>query len=223
MTHGMRSANTNFLDYPNNGALNQFDYGFAGRIEYKAMGRWKDYFSRRRRYERTVAGVWRRRRLLGARARRPGGRGGRCHVRQPEGLSLYGEFVDRYTTHNFGYYIQSATGAMIIAGDPAVAGKPSNEYSIVAQAGYIIGGHLEPFGRYEFIHLQGTPAGSHNWVQAVAGGRELLFPRPPHEVDRRSRLWLPNGLPFDDTSNDVLTTSGGKPEISFIAQLQFLL
>ncbi|HZK82356.1 MAG TPA: hypothetical protein VFC46_14845, partial [Humisphaera sp.] len=31
VNHGLRSANTNFLDYPNNGALNSFDYGFAGR------------------------------------------------------------------------------------------------------------------------------------------------------------------------------------------------
>lgn len=38
--HGLRSANTNFLDYPNS---NAFNYGFVGRAEYKLMGRWQDY------------------------------------------------------------------------------------------------------------------------------------------------------------------------------------
>jgi len=43
INHGMRSANTNFFSYPDNGSYNAFDYGAAGRVEYKVMGRWKDY------------------------------------------------------------------------------------------------------------------------------------------------------------------------------------
>ena len=43
VNHGMRSANTNFFSYPDNGSITQFDYGVAGRFEYKVMGRWKDY------------------------------------------------------------------------------------------------------------------------------------------------------------------------------------
>ena len=38
---GIRSANTNFEDAPNNG--NAYDGGVAGRVEYKMMGNWKDY------------------------------------------------------------------------------------------------------------------------------------------------------------------------------------
>ncbi|HWE04922.1 MAG TPA: hypothetical protein VG326_21120 [Tepidisphaeraceae bacterium] len=223
VNHGMRSANTNFLDYPNNGSYNAFDYGIVGRVEYKFMGRWKDYLQ--------VGAVETKEPLLvfgaGADYSERGHDGQVVAVADvmygdQHGLSLYGEFVDRYTTHNFGYYGQTATGASITAGDPAVAGRPTNEYSIVAEAGYIIGGHLEPFGRYEFMHLQGTPAGSHNWIQAIAGGANYYF--HGHRVKLTGEaLWLPNGLPFDDTSNDVLTTSNGKPEISFIAQLQLVL
>ena len=43
VNHGMRSANTNFFSYPDNGAFNAFNYGVVGRVEYKAMGRWSDY------------------------------------------------------------------------------------------------------------------------------------------------------------------------------------
>ena len=40
-TDGIRAANTNFEDFPNNGI--QYDWGVAGRAEYKVFGDWKDY------------------------------------------------------------------------------------------------------------------------------------------------------------------------------------
>ena len=43
VNHGLRSANTNFFSYADNGSFNQFDFGVAGRVEYKFFGRWKDY------------------------------------------------------------------------------------------------------------------------------------------------------------------------------------
>jgi hypothetical protein len=135
---------------------------------------------------------------------------------------MYGEILDRYTTHNFGYYIQSPTGANINPGDPAVAGRAINEYAIVAQAGYVIDQHWEPFARYEYIHLEGTPAGSHNWIQAITGGVNYYF--YAHRLKLTGEiLYLPQGLPFDDTSSDVLTNSDGRAELSFVAQLQLLL
>jgi hypothetical protein len=223
INHGMRSANTNFLDYPNNGGYNQFDYGAVGRVEYKIMGRWKDYPQ--------VGAVDTKEPLLvvgaGADYSERGHDGQVVAVADimyadQNGFSFSGEFVDRYTTHNFGYYIQSPTGANINAGNPAVAGKATNEYAIVGQAGYIINKHLEPFGRYEFIHLQGTPAGSRNWIQAVAAGANYYFHGHRLKITAEV-LYLPEGLPFDDTSSDVLATPSGKTEISFVAQLQLIL
>ena len=41
LNDGIRAANTNFEDTPNNGI--QYDWGLAGRAEYKVMGRWGDY------------------------------------------------------------------------------------------------------------------------------------------------------------------------------------
>lgn len=223
VNHGMRSANTNFYSYPNNGAYNQFDYGVVGRVEFKAMGRWKDY--------QQVGAVGTKEPLLvfgsGADYSERGRDGQVVAVvdgmyADDAGLSLYGSFVDRYTTHNFGYYQQSATGATIVAGNPAVAGRPTNEYSILAEAGYIIDHHLEPFIRYEFMHLLGTPAGSNNWVQVITGGVNYYF--YGHRLKLTSEvIWLPDGLPYDDTPNDVLANHNGKSEVSFVTQIQLAL
>ncbi len=223
VNHGLRSANTNFLDYPNNGSFNAFDYGIAGRAEFKVMGRWEDY--------NQIGAVNTQAPLLvfgvGSDYSERGRNGQLVAVADAmyadqTGISLYGAFVDRYTSHNFGIYTQSATGASIGTPDPLVANKPTNEYSVMAEAGYIINHHIEPFGRYEFMHLQGTPAGSHNWVQAVTGGVNYFI------YGNRLKLtgeviWLPNGLPIDDSPSDVLTNSNGKTELSFVAQLQLLL
>ena len=223
VNHGMRSANTNFFSYPDNGAFNAFNYGVVGRVEYKAMGRWSDY--------NQIGAVGTKEQLLvfGAAAdySERGHAGQTVMVADvmyadPTGLNFYGSFVDRYTTHNFGFYTQSATGAIITAGNPAVANRPTNEYSVLLEAGYNINQHLEPFARYEFIHLLGTPAGSHNWIQAITGGVNYYF--YGHRLKLTGEIiWLPEGLPFDDTSNDVLTNSNGKNEISFVAQVQLIL
>ncbi len=223
VNHGMRSANTNFLDYPNNGAYNAFNYGVVGRAEYRVMGRWADYLQ--------VGAVGTKEPLLifgtGADYSERGHSGQLVAVADamyadPSGLSIYGEFIDRYTTHNFGYYIQSPTGANITAGDPIVAGKPTNEYAVMGQAGYIIDKHWEPFGRYELIHLQGLPTGSRKWLQVVTTGVNYYF--HGHRLKLTGEvIYLPEGLPFDDTSSDVLTNSNGKTELSFVAQLQLVL
>ena len=49
----------------------------------------------------------------------------------PSGLFLYGSYVDRYTTHNFGAYTQSPTGASIITPNATDAGRATNEYSLL--------------------------------------------------------------------------------------------
>ena len=86
------------------------------------------------------------------------------------GLLLYGELVDRYTSHNFGAYTQTAAGASIITPDPAVAGGHTNEYSVLMEGGYIINRRIEPFARYEFMHLQGDAAGSRNSISTSSPG-----------------------------------------------------
>jgi hypothetical protein len=219
ITHGLRSANTNFLDFP----TNAFNYGLAGRVEYKVMGNWKDYsqigsygvkdqllvlgggidYSERGHSGQTVA-------VFDA------------QYAAPCGFNAYGAVVDRYTTHNFGIYTQSATGASIGTPDPAVANKATNEYSLMLQGGYNIDQHWEPFGRMEYMRLQGTAAGSRNYVQAYTAGVNYYF------VGHRAKFtaqgtYLPKGIPIDDTPNDVLTNGSGHGEFVFVAQFQLLL
>ncbi|HSU66585.1 MAG TPA: hypothetical protein VLJ39_06925, partial [Tepidisphaeraceae bacterium] len=151
VNHGMRSANTNFLDTPTN-ALN---WGVAGRAEFKAMGRWQDYGQ--------VGSVDTKGQLLvfgvgGDYSER--GRAGQlvavadAMYADEAGALLYGSFVDRYTTHNFGIWSQTATGGSITQANPAVTGRATNEYAAMIEAGYTFNNHLEPFGRFEYMHLQ---------------------------------------------------------------------
>ena len=223
VNHGLRSADTNFLSYPNNGSLNQFNYGVAGRVEYKAFGDWKDYSQMGARGRQgTVAGVG------SGRDYSERGHDGQvvaaidAAYSSPNGLSLYGAFVDRYTTHNFGYYTQAIQGANISAGDPAVAGKPTNEYSVLGQVSYVIDQKIEPFGRWEYIKLEGTPAGSHNYLNALTGGVNYYVHGRNLKLTGEV-LYLPQGLPVNDTATDELINSNGKTELVYEVQLELFL
>lgn len=223
VNHGMRSANTNFLDYPNNSSYNQFNYGFAGRAEFKAMGRWKDYAQ--------VGAVGTKEQLLvfgtGADYSERGHDGqlvavGDMMYASPCGFSFYGAYVDRYTTHNFGAYTQSPTGASIITPDPKLANKATNEYSILGEVGYIIDRRIEPFCRYEVMHVVGDGASSRNWIQVVTGGINYYFQGHKLKLTLEG-IYLPKGIPFSDGPSDTLSTPSGKTEANFVAQLQWLL
>ena len=220
LNHGLRSANTNFLDYPN---TNAFNYGVVGRAEFKVFGNWKDYnqigavdvtepllvigvaadYSERGHAGQTVGVV-------------------DAMYADPNGLSVYGAFVDRYTNHNFGIYNVSSTGTSLVAPPASVLNKATNEYAAVLQAGYLIGKHWEPYGRFEYIHVAGTAAGTKTYIPVTAAGVNYYF------YGHRAKLtgqvtYLPNGMPFDDTPNDVLASPGGKSEFSGVLQFQLFL
>jgi hypothetical protein len=220
VNHGMRSANTNFFGVDNGNAYN---FGVAGRAEFKMFGRWQDYaqvgavdvkeplwvvgvgtdFSERGHSAQTVAVA-------------------DTSYADPSGLNFYGAYVNRYTTHNFGFQTQSGTGASIGTPDPAVAGKHTDEYSILGEAGYIIDKHWEPFGRFEIFKVAGTAAGSRNYFQVLTGGLNYYF------VGHRAKItaeieYLPNGIPFDDGASDIYTSAPKKGEIMGEIQFQLLL
>jgi hypothetical protein len=221
-TQGIRSANTNFQ--PPQDSSNGFNYGAAGRAEFKLMGRWQDYDQ--------VGAVGTTEPLLvigvGSDYSERGGLAGQTMgvvdvmYADQNGFNLYGAAVDRYTDHNFGIYTQSATGASIGTPNPAVAGRSTNEYAGLMQVGYLINNHWEPFGRYEYMRLQGTPAGSQNYVQAITGGVNYYF--YGHRAKITAQLeYLPKGIPINDTPSDTLVSPGGNHEFSGIVQFQLLL
>ncbi len=218
-THGIRSANTDFQDFP----TNAYNFGGFARVEYKFFGRWEDYAQ--------IGAVDVKEPLLvvgagGDYAER--GHAGQivgvvdAHYANQHGISIYAAGVDRYTNHNFGIYTQSATGASIAAPPPNVANQNTNEYAALIQAGYLLDKHWEPFGRYEYMHLQGTAAGSKNNVQALTGGVNYYF------IGHRAKFtvqctYLPDGIPIGDGASDILASPKGKGEFSGVAQFQLLL
>jgi hypothetical protein len=217
--HGIRSANTNFLD-PTDG--NSYDYGAVGRVEVKPFGRWQDY-------QMGAAGVTQPLLVagLGSEYSEHGHVGqtvGAADVMyaDPSGLSLFGAVADRYTTSNFGLYTQSPTGASIGTPGSLVAGKATNEYAFVGEVGYLFGQHLEPFGRYEYIHVAGDANGSRNYFSEITAGANYYF------YGHRAKLtgqgvYLPTGIPIDDTPNDVLASPNARGEFVFIGQFQLLI
>ncbi len=214
---GMRSANTNFLD----DETNEYNYGLVARGEFKFWGNWKDYSQMGSvgiKSSYLIAGIgcdYSERGHLGQYV-------GSADIAygDPSGLFLYGSYVDRYTTQNFGAYTQSATGASVITPNAIDAGHPTNEYSILGQIGYCIDQHWEPFGRYEVISVKGTASAAHQHFQDITGGVNYYF------FGHRAKLtaevqYLPTGINFDDTPSDVFTSSPGKGEI--VGEIQFQL
>jgi hypothetical protein len=219
VNHGLRSANTNFQDFQ----TNAYNFGVAGRAEFKVIGRWQDYSQ--------IGAVDTKEPLLvfgiGADSSQRG------HATQtvgaadvmfglPMGLNFYGAVVDRYTNHNFGFQTQSGTGASISAPPATVANKATNEYSFLVEGGYIIDHHIEPFGRYEYMHVEGTAAGSINYIPVLTAGVNYYF------VGHRAKLtaeveYLPKGIPFADGASDILASPKGRGELMGELQFQLLL
>ncbi|HEX4795980.1 MAG TPA: hypothetical protein VH370_19485 [Humisphaera sp.] len=217
--HGMRSANTNFQDFP----TNAYNWGVAGRAEVKVMGEWKDYSQ--------VGAVGVKQPLLVF------GAGADYSERGPanqtvfaidgqfagaSGFNMYGAYVGRYTNHNFGIPLTSSTGASFATPNLNDAGKATYENSGLIQVGWLFNQHLEPFGRFEYMTLRGTPQGSiDNDIPVITTGLNYYF------FGHRAKLtaeviYLPQGIPIDDQGGDLLI-SNGKAEISGVLQFQLLI
>lgn len=225
VNHGLRSANTNFFDAAQGSPANTYDWGVAGRAEFKAFGRWQDYGQ--------VGAVEIKEPLLVFGVGDDSSSVGHslqsvavvdAQYANPAGFSFYGAAVDRYTTKNFGIATQSPTGASFTAnsGAGSVLGKHTNEYAVMGEVGYVFDNHIEPYGRVEYMHLQGTAAGSNNWVQVYTAGVNVFFYGNRLKITPEI-IYLPKGIPIDDGPSDVFTSAPGKGEIVGEIQLQLLL
>jgi hypothetical protein len=221
VTDGIRAANTNFEDSPVGNGIH-YDWGVAGRAEYKAMGNWHDYDQLTSLNDKDDLMVF----GLGVDDSEGSGPyfNSLSHTLDAQyattnGLFFYGSYFGRYTEHNPG--IPSGAPVSTGFGTPGVAGKDTYEYSALAQAAYLINGKFEPFVRYEYLHLAGTPAGSQNNVNEISVGANYYV--HGHNVQLTGQvMYLPDGIPVNDDSNDVLI-SNNHAEIVIIAQVQLLL
>ena len=217
---GIRAANTNFEDYPNNG--NAYDGGVAGRLEWKLTGDWGDYD------QLTALGDKKNLVVLGTGydySYAGGAYNTLSHTADiqfggPSGLFAYLCYFGRYTEHNRGIPLTSNPGASFSTPTPDL-GKDTYEPSVDAEFAWLLGGHFEPFLRYEYMYLRGTPAGSQNNVTEVGVGANYYFSW--HNLVLTQLIsYLPTGIPISDTSSDVLT-SNRRAELIFITQIQLLL
>jgi hypothetical protein len=218
VTDGSRAANTNFEDRGNNGI--QYDWGLAGRVEYKVMGKWSDYNQLTALGDKEELLVF----GLGLDNSQAGADNQFSHTLDaqygnPQGLFFYGSYFGRYTSDNKGIPNGSPTSTSF--GTPGTPGKDTYEYSLLGQAAYLYDQKWEPYVRYEYLYLQGTPAGSENSVNEVSLGLNYYFHGHNAKLTGQA-MYLPNGIPVNDDSNDVLI-SNNHQEFVFLAQFQLLL
>ena len=222
-TDGLRSANTNFQDYPATGA----DWGAAARVEYKVRGDWKQY--------RDFTALGNAQPLLvfgaGADYTEAGRTAQFVHVvdaqyESPCGLGLYGAYLGRYVRHNAGP--PGTNGAPIGAPTGAAPGAAlaadTYDTTFRAQAGYVIDNRWEPFVRYEYIHFARAelPAGStHSVVHEFTAGVNYYF-AGHHAKLTTDITCLPTGSPVGDDGSGVLATRRGS-ELLLRAQFQLWL
>ena len=231
-TDGMRSANTNFLQFPN--GTSPADWGAAGRAEYKFFGKWKDYDRSTGAYNASddflVAGA-------GADWTEAGDTNVITQVADVDygstsGLGVYGAFTGRA-------FDKAAIGS--IGSDGGTIGSPKKfpyssgyDYSVRGQVSYAINQNWEPYAQYEYIHLDPSnlPAGARGNLQVIrAGVNYYLF-------NTEARLtvdfnYLPNGSPISDDGIGILATGaptkttgwsrGGGNEYIVRAQFQLAL
>lgn len=220
VTDGIRAANTNFEDSPNTGVA--YDGGVAGRVEWKLMGNWKDYD------QLTALGDKKDLVVIGSGydySYAGGGYNQLSHTidfqyGSPSGLFAYICYFGRYTEHNVGIPNTSGVSASFGSSTPDLH-KDTYEPSIDAEFAYLMCGHFEPFARYEYMYLRGTPAGSQNNVTDISLGLNYYF--FGHNLKFTGMAtYLPTGIPINDDSSDVLI-SNRHAEVVIITQLQLLL
>jgi hypothetical protein len=218
INHGIRSPNTNFQDTPNNG--NVYDFGLAARYEYKVMGNWKDYDQITAYGDKADLLVF----GTGADYSEDGKDAQLTHTLDaqygsPSGVFFYASYIGRYTRHNLGIPNGGPVGTSL--GTPGVSGLDTYEPSILLQASYCIDQHWEPYLRYEYMHLAGTPTGSENDVQEISVGLGYWF--HGHNAKLVGQLmYLPKGIPISDSSSDVLSNNR-HGELVYTTQFQLLL
>jgi len=186
-TDGIGSASQNFEDFPATSA----NWGTAARIEYKFFGAWNQYADASavgNRQDLLVAGA-------GADYTEAGSTGAFRHVADVQyevgNLGLYAAYLGRYTRDN------------------PLSGDDTYDWSVRAQASYVLDGRWEPFVRYDLIRFDGgsIPAGTDPHVHELAIGFNY-FLRSQQARFTVDAVYLPNGSPFDANGTGVLANFG---------------
>ena len=208
-TDGANAPNENFQDFP----TNTWDFGAAGRVQYKLFGDWSAYeqfSSLNIKKELCVIG--------GALDVSQAGNTTQLlqtadiQYNQTTGLSMYGAYYGRYTAN-----------APAQAGTPVSPTSDTYDWGFIAQVGYLIPDtKWEPYFRYDFIKFdsENVPAGADDIVNEFTVGTNYYI----HGQDLKLTvdfMWLPDGSPVSDSGTGVLASDDA--EFVLRAQFQLLL
>ena len=211
-TDGERDFDETAQSFPTNSA----DWGAVGRVEWKLMGDWKDYSQFTSLHDKQSLLV------LGAGAdyTQAGDTGAFMHIvdaqyNMPNGLSLYGAYLGRYTKNNGG--LPGTNGATIGTNDA----PDTYDTTVRLMGGYLIDQKWEPFARYEYLDFDGNefPVGTSHVVNDITVGFNYYW--YGHRAKFTTGIsYLPDGSPISSSTPDLLITDGGT---EFIFQTQFQL
>ncbi len=200
-TDGLRSNNTNFEDFPQNGS--PANYGASGRFEYKFFGDWSDY-------SQMASHGMKHRDLLVAAI-------GGDYTEAGHNSTIIGAADVQYNTGPLAVY--AAYLGRYNRSGVVFGGHSSYDSSILGQVSYTLG-NWEPFARYEYIHfdVRDIAAGSKRNVHDITAGVNYYW----HDHKAKFTfdvVYLPNGSPVADDGAGILANSHNE----IIARLQFQL
>ena len=213
ITSGQRNFDTNFQGYPTNPA----NWGTAIRADWKLMGNWSDY------NQFTSLGNKEPLFVIGAGAdyTEAGAAAALTHVVDaqftlPQGLTLYGAYLGRYTRHDAG--LPNTNGTPASSTSVASDTYDSTVRLMVAQ---LFNDRFEPFARYEYIQFDPHEftAGTKSTVHDITAGFNYYFYGHRAKITTGA-TYLPNGCPVGNTISDLLATKHGN---EWILQAQFQL
>lgn len=213
-TDGTNTRNQNFQDYP----TNNYDFGTAGRVEYKLFGDWKDYGS--------YSSYGMKDPLLVV--------GGGVSFNQAGDFDNLLQTADiQFNAGPLGlygaYYGRSLTHAGVGGGGGA---KPASataglgdfyDYGFLGQASYQLTKKFEVFGRYDLTRFNSREfaAGTEDIGQEISLGVNYYFYGHQAKVTVDG-TYLPTGTPVSDGGADILKNNGHS-EYVLRAQFQLLL
>lgn len=223
VTDGANSDNTDYTGhYPNDPAFlgqvsspggHTFDYGVAGRVEYKLMGDWKNYS------EYTARGVKESLLVLG---------GGFEYNQGGDGAEFGGTVDLTYKMTN-GLAFSLAGIVRNMDKNLSSLGKGQTDWGAQGMVSYLINNQWEPFARYTYVNYD-SEIGSvkmHDDFHEISVGVAYYMGKGG-EAGHRAKItvdlnWLPNGAPGAMTGQGYLGDSGGEDEVSLRAQFQLVL
>jgi hypothetical protein len=207
-TDGTNSPNENFEDFP----TNNWDFGVAGRVQYKLFGDWSAYeqFSSLN-IKKDLAVIGGGVDLSQAGDTNQFMQTVDIQYNQQTGLGLYGAFYGRYTAN-----------APVESGAPATPTSDTFDWGLIAQASYLIpNSKWEPYIRWDFIQFdQASVGGTDDSVNEFTIGTNYYI----HGHDLKLTvdvMYLPNGSPVSDTGSGVLVSDD--TQFVFRGQFQLLL